>query len=76
MRQWPRVWRLVRVPLAAGGVVLALGLYLLAGTDNRLEPAVYQQLRIGQSQEDVENVCSAIPHRRRVHPPPTAATAG
>ncbi|MFJ4099820.1 sensor histidine kinase [Amycolatopsis japonica] len=58
VRQRPRVWRLVRVPLAAGGVVLvlALGLYLLTGTDNRLDPAVYQRLSIGQSEEDVEKV--------------------
>lgn len=58
VRERPRVWRLVRVPLAAGGVVLvlALGLYLLTGTDNRLDPDEYQRLTIGQDREDVEKV--------------------
>jgi hypothetical protein len=53
-----RVWRLVRVPLLAAGVVVVLGggLYFLAGSDNRLAPATYQTLHIGQSQEDVEKV--------------------
>lgn len=52
------VWRLVRVPLLALGVVVVLGggLYFLAGSDNRLDPAVYATLHIGQSQEDVEAV--------------------
>ncbi len=53
-----RVWRLVRVPLLAAGVVVVLGggLFFLAGLDNRLDPAVYRMLHIGQSQEDVEKV--------------------
>jgi hypothetical protein len=57
-RERPRLWRLVRVPLAAAGVVVVLGItvYGLVGADNRLDDRVYQQLRLGQSQEDVENV--------------------
>lgn len=57
-RQSSRVWRLARVPLLATGVVVVLfgGLYFLAGSDNRLDPAVYAELHIGQSQEDVEQV--------------------
>jgi signal transduction histidine kinase len=53
-----RVWRLVRVPLLATAVVMVLGggLYFVAGSDNRLDPVVYQSLHIGQSQEDVEKV--------------------
>jgi signal transduction histidine kinase len=53
-----RAWRLLRVPLLAAGVVVVLGggLYFLAGSDNRLDPAAYQSLHIGQSQEDVEKV--------------------
>lgn len=53
-----RVWRLARVPLLAAGVVVVLfgGLYFLAGSDNRLDPAAYAKLHIGQSQEDVEKV--------------------
>jgi hypothetical protein len=53
-----RVWRLVRVPLLAAGVVVVLGggLYFVAGLDNRLDPAVYRTLHIGQTQEDVEKV--------------------
>ena len=53
-----RVWRLVRVPRLAAGVVVVLGggLYFVAGSDNRLDPAVFGSLHIGQSQEDVEKV--------------------
>jgi signal transduction histidine kinase len=58
VRERPRLWRLARVPLLAAAVVvvLAFGLYFLVGSDNRLDPAVYQKLHIGQSQEDVEKV--------------------
>lgn len=57
-RERPRLWRLGRVPLAAGGgvLVLALGLYFVTGTDNRLDPAVFERLVVGQSQEDVEKM--------------------
>jgi hypothetical protein len=52
----PRVWRLVRVPLAAAGVVVVLGLtvYGLVGADNRLDDGVYERLYIGQPREDVD----------------------
>nr|BFE51412.1 histidine kinase [Saccharothrix mutabilis subsp. capreolus] len=58
VRERPRLWRLARVPLLAAAVVVvtAFGLYVLVGSDNRLDPAAYQQLHIGQSQEDVEKV--------------------
>jgi signal transduction histidine kinase len=57
-RERPRVWRLARVPLAAAGVVVVLGItvYGLVGSDNRLDDGAYQDLHIGQSQEDVEKV--------------------
>jgi len=53
-----RVWRLIRVPSLAAGVVVVLGggLYFLAGSDNRLDPAMYQTFHIGQTQEEVEKV--------------------
>jgi len=74
-----RTWRLARVPLLAAGVVLVLGggLYFLAGSDNRLDPAVYAKLHIGQSQEDVEKVLPRFqilgdPERSLPAPPPGA----
>lgn len=58
VRERPRLWRLARVPLlaAAGVLVAAFGLYVLVGADNRLDPAAYREIHIGQSQEDVEKV--------------------
>ncbi|MBB4909794.1 sensor histidine kinase [Actinophytocola algeriensis] len=55
-RERPRVWRLVRVPLAAAGVVVVLGItvYGLVGADNRLDDGVYERLYIGQPREDVD----------------------
>jgi signal transduction histidine kinase len=74
-----RVWRLVRVPLLTAGVVVVLGggLYFLAGSDNRLDPAAYRTLYIGQSQEDVEKVLPRFqilgdPERRLPAAPPGA----
>jgi signal transduction histidine kinase len=74
-----RVWRLARVPLLATAVVVVLGggLYFLTGTDNRLAPAAYQSLHIGQSQEDVEKVLPRFqilgdPERSLPAPPPNA----
>lgn len=57
-RERPRVWRLARVPALAAGVVvvLGLGLYLLAGSDNRLDDTAYRNLHIGQSRADVAAV--------------------
>lgn len=57
-RERPRLWRLARAPLLAAAVVVvpAVGLYVLVGSDNRLDPTVYQELRIGQPEEDVEKV--------------------
>jgi signal transduction histidine kinase len=57
-RRRSRAWRLARVPLLASGAVVVLtgGLYFLVGSDNRLDPAVYRSLHIGQPQEDVEKV--------------------
>jgi signal transduction histidine kinase len=78
-RPTPRLWRLARVPLLATGVVVVLvgGLYFLAGSDNRLEPGVYQKLHIGQSQEDVEEVLPRFqilggPEHTLPAPPPGA----
>ncbi|HEX6357834.1 sensor histidine kinase [Actinophytocola sp.] len=74
-----RVWRLVRVPALAAGVtvVLGAGLYFVAGLGNRLDPAVYQTLHIGQPQEDVEQVLPRFqilgdPERTLPAPPPGA----
>jgi signal transduction histidine kinase len=74
-----RAWRLVRVPLLAAAVVLVLGagLYFLVGSDNRLDPAVYATLRIGQPQDDVEKVLPRFqilgdPEHSLPAPPPGA----
>jgi hypothetical protein len=74
-----RVWRLVRVPLLAAGVVVVLGggLFFLVGSDNRLDPTVYRTLHIGQAQEDVEQVLPRFqilgdPERTLPAPPPGA----
>ncbi|OLF14827.1 sensor histidine kinase [Actinophytocola xanthii] len=78
-RERPRLWRLLRVPLLAAAVVVALafGLYALVGSDNRLDPAVYQKLHIGQPQESVEKVLPRFqilgdPERMLSAPPPAA----
>ncbi|TDV44769.1 signal transduction histidine kinase [Actinophytocola oryzae] len=57
-RDRPRLWRLARAPLLAAAVVvvLGIGLYLFVGSDNRLDPAVYGRLYLGQPQADVERV--------------------
>jgi signal transduction histidine kinase len=57
-RERPRVWRLVRVPLLAAGVVVVMGstTYALVGSDNRLDDIGYQTLRLGQTREDVVKV--------------------
>ncbi|MCS7478280.1 sensor histidine kinase [Umezawaea endophytica] len=54
-RERPRVWRLVRVPLLAAGVVVVVGLalYAFVGSANRLDDGSYQSLHIGQQREDV-----------------------
>jgi hypothetical protein len=67
------------VPLLATAVVVVLfgGLYFLAGSDNRLDPAAYSKLYIGQSQEDVEKVLPRFqilgtPERELATAPPNA----
>lgn len=77
-RERLRVWSLLRVPLLAAVVVLvqAGGLYAVVGSDNRLDPEVYQGLHIGQSREDVEKVLprfQILGDPERLLPAPPAA---
>jgi signal transduction histidine kinase len=78
-RERPGLWRLSRVPLLAAAVVVVLGvgLYVLVGSDNRLDPAAYQKLHIGQRQESVEKVLPRFQilgdPERMLPAPPTGA---
>ncbi|HUQ55607.1 sensor histidine kinase [Lentzea sp.] len=78
-RDRSQVWRLVRVPLLAAGVVVVLGLtlYALVGSDNRLDDDSYTAIHIGQKREDV---VKALPRfqilgdpERTLTPPPSSA---